>query len=109
MCRRGIRFFGSLPGGLSKKDHEVVSYGTIEEVTTLFPLGVLGARAMMEMDYTGQHIGAYLLLSQFARGAFSNVYLAKPRQPFERTVVVKLPHTYRRSTQETEHCAGRQL
>ena len=64
---------------------------------------------MMEMDYTGQHIGEYLLLSQIARGAFSNVYLAKPRQPFERTVVVKLPHTYLRSTQETEHCAGRQL
>jgi hypothetical protein len=64
---------------------------------------------MMEMDYTGRHIGEYLLLSQIAPGFFSNVYLAKPRQPFERTVVVKLPHTYLRSTQDTEHCAGRQL
>src|SRR5260370_16009257 len=55
---------------------------------------------MIEIEYTGQPIGDYLLLSQIARGAFSNVYLAKPRQPFERTVVVKLPHTYLRSTHE---------
>lgn len=57
---------------------------------------------MIEIDYTGQHIGEYLLLSQMARGAFSNVYLAQQQQPFERMVVVKLLHTYLRSTQEQE-------
>lgn len=36
---------------------------------------------MIEIDYTGQHIGEYLLLSQVARGAFSNVYLAQQGQP----------------------------
>ncbi len=44
MCQRGIRFFGSLLGGLSKKDHEVVSYGTIEEVTTRFPSRCSGSQ-----------------------------------------------------------------